>query len=142
MPMSQLTVVGTQLEESRFQTLNASISHFYKFGQRQASTNIVYTKFFNSSTDTGFIYYNSVNLYAGQTIFFRDFTATLALSHSQSAGYQYNVLEGNVNIPLTKAASLGTGAKLNNLNNIETGVGGFINANIAIDARDKLSFHF
>jgi hypothetical protein len=101
----------------------------------------VYTKFFNSSSDSGFIYYNSTNLYAGQTIFFRDFTATLALSHSQSAGYQYNVLEGNVSIPLTKAASLGTGAKLNNLNNVETGVGGFINANIALDARDKLSFH-
>ena len=141
MPMSQLTMVGTQLEESRFQTLNASLSHFYKFGQRQASTNIVYTKFFNSSSDSGFIYYNSVNLYAGQTIFFRDFTATLALSHSQSTGYQYNVLEGNVSIPLTKAASLGTGVKLNNLNNVETGVGGFISANIAIDARDKLSFH-
>jgi len=141
MPMSQLTVVGTQLEESRFQTLNASISHFYKFGQRQAATNIVYTKFFNSSSDTGFIYYNSVNLYASQTIFFRDFTATLALSHSQSAGYQYNVLEGNVNIPLAKVASLGMGAKLNNLNQVQTGVGGFINANIAIDRRDKLSFH-
>jgi hypothetical protein len=141
MPMSQLTMVGTQLEESRFQTLNASISHFYKFGQRQASTNIVYTKFFNSSRDTGFIYYNSVNLYAGQTIFFRDFTATLALSHSQSTGYQYNVLDGNVSIPLSKAASVGMGAKLNSLNQVETGVGGFINANIALDACDKLSFH-
>lgn len=141
MPMSQLTMVGTQLEESRFQTLNAGISHFYKFGQRQASTNIVYTKFFNNSSDTGFIYYNSVNLYAGQTIFFRDFTATLALSHSQSTGYQYNVLEGNVMIPLTKIASLGMGAKLNHLNQVQTGVGGFINGNVATGPRSKLSFH-
>jgi len=141
MPMSQLTVVGTQLEESRFQTLNASLSHFYRFGQRQASTNIVYTKFFNSSRDSGFIYFNSVNLYVGQSIFFRDFTSTLALSHSQSTGYQYNVLEGNVTIPLSKIASLGMGAKLNNLNQVQTGVGGFINGNVSIDRNDRLSFH-
>jgi hypothetical protein len=51
------------------------------------------------------------------------------------------VLEGNVNIPLAKVASLGMGAKLNNLNQVQTGVGGFINGNIAIDRRDKLSFH-
>ena len=141
MPMSQLTMVGSQLEESRFQTLNTSISHFYRLGQRQASTNIVYTKFFNSSTDTGFIYYNSTNLYAGQTIFFRDFTATLALSHSQNTGYQYDVLEGNVNIPLSKAISLGMGAKLNDLNEVQTGVGGFINGNMAAGPRDKFYFH-
>lgn len=140
MPMSQLTKVGTQLEESRFQTMNASISHFYRFGQRQASTNIVYTKFFNSSSDTGFIYYNSVNLYAGQTIFFRDFTATVALSHSQRTGYQYNVLDGNVMIPLGRMASLGTGAKLHHLDQAQTGVGGFISGNVVMSSSSRCSF--
>jgi hypothetical protein len=141
MPMSQLTKVGDQLEESRFQTFNASISHFYRFGLRQAATNIVYTKFFNSSADSGFIYYNSVNLYAAQTIFFRDFTTTLALSHSRSTGYQYNVLEGNVSVPLTKSVSIGMGAKLHELNQKATGAGGFVDANMAISPRDKLSVH-
>ena len=138
MPMSQLTKVGSQLEESRFQTFNAGVSHFYRLGQRQASTNIVYTKFFNSSADTGFIYFNSSNLYVGQTIFFRDFTATLALSHSQSTGYQYDVLEGNVELPLTKAASVGMGARLNHLNHALTGVGGFAHANFVFSSRDRL----
>jgi len=138
MPMSQLTMVGAQLEESRFQTFNAGISHFYKLGQRQASTNMVYTKFFNSSADTGFIYYNAANLYVAQSIFFRDFTATVALSHSESTGYRYDVLEGNVDVPLTRSASLGMGAKLNHLNQSLTGVGGFARTNIIISSRDKL----
>lgn len=138
MPMSQLTMVGSQLEESRFQTFSGSISHFYKLGQRQAATNIVYTKFFNSSADTGFIYYNSANLYLSQSIFFRDFTATVALSHSESTGYRYDVLEGNVDVPLTKSASLGMGAKLNHLNQSLTGVGGFTRVNMIISPRDKL----
>jgi len=138
MPMSQLTKVGSQLEESRFQTFNAGVSHFYRLGQRQASTNIVYTKFFNSSADTGFIYFNSANLYVGQTIFFRDFTATLALSHSQSTGYRYDVLEGNVELPLTKTASVGLGARLNHLNQALTGVGGFAHANFVFSSRDRL----
>jgi hypothetical protein len=139
MPMSQLTMVNNQLEESRFETLTASVSHFYKLGLRQASTNIVYTKFFNNSTDSGFIYYNSVNLYMGQTIFFRDFTATLALSHSKSSGYEYNVLEGNVTIPVSRLTSLGMGAKLNSLNEAETGVGGFFDANMLIGRSDRLT---
>ena len=140
MPMSQLTMVGSQLEESRFQTFNGSVSHFYKLGQRQASTNIVYTKFLNSSADTGFIYYNSVNLYLGQSIFFRDFTATVALSHSQSSGYRYDVAEGNVDVPLTKTITVGMGAKLNHLNQALTGVGGFARTHIIVTPRDKLYF--
>lgn len=141
MPMTQLTRVDNLLEQSQFHTLNISVSHFYKLGNKRASTNIVYTRFFNGSSDTGFIYYNSVNLYIAQSIFFRDFTSTVALSHSQNTGYQYNVLEGNVNIPLGKRAGAGVGAKLNNLNNMYTGVGGFVDANIGFDARDKLSVH-
>ena len=141
MPMSQLTKVDSLLEQSQFHTLNISISHFYKLGNKTASTNIVYTKFFNGSADTGFIYYNSVNLYMAESIFFRDFTATLALSHSQNTGYQYNVLEGNVTVPLGKRASLGGGAKLNNLNETFTGVGGFIDGNVSLGAMDRLSFH-
>jgi hypothetical protein len=141
MPMTQLTKVDSLLEQSQFHTLNISASHFYKLGEKRASTNIVYTRFFNGSTDSGFIYYNSVNLYLAQSIFFRDFTSTLALSHSQNAGYRYNVLEGNVNIPLGKRASAGAGAKLNNLNEAYTGVGGFVDDNVGIDARDKLSVH-
>jgi hypothetical protein len=140
MPMSQLTIVGNQLEESRFQTVNAAISHFYRLGQRQASTNVMYTKFFNSSADTGFIYYNSANLYLGQSIFFRDFTATVALSHSNSTGYQYDVLEGNVEVPVEKFASIGFGAKLHHLNQSLTGVGGFARGNFVLSARDKFYF--
>jgi hypothetical protein len=51
------------------------------------------------------------------------------------------VLEGNVSLPLTKKMSVGMGAKLNSLNEQQTGVGGFVNGNIAADAHDKFSFH-
>jgi hypothetical protein len=140
MPMSQLTMVGTQLEESRFQTFNAGVSHFYRLGQRRASTNMVYTKFINTSADSGFIYYNAANLYLGQSIFFRDFTATVAVSHSQSTGYQYDVLEGNVDVPLAKFASIGLGAKLHHLNQSMAGIGGFARGNFVLGSRDKLYF--
>lgn len=141
MPMTQLTKVDSILEQSQFHTLNISVSHFYKLGEKRASTNIVYTRFFNGSNDTAFIYYNSTNLYASQSVYFSDFTATVAWSNSQNSGYRYNVLEGNVNIPLTKRASITAGAKLNELNGVFTGVGGFTDGSIAFSGRDKLSFH-
>jgi len=141
MPMSQLTKVDSVLEESQFHTLNISVSHFYKLGEKRASTNIVYSKFFNGSSDSAFIYYNSVNLYIAQSVYFRDFTSTLALSHSQNTGYRYNVLEGNISVPLGKSASAGVGAKLNELNEVYTGIGGFADASVLFGGRDKLSFH-
>ena len=139
LPMSQLTKVGSQVEESRFQTLNASINHFYKIGLRQASTTLVYTRFFNSSADTGFIYYNADNIYLGQTLFFRDFTATMAFAHSSSPGYLYNVLESSVSFQCLQRVSLGFGAKLNELNHVDAKPGGFFSGSLLMGKGDQLS---
>jgi len=140
LPMSQLTRVGGQVQESRFQTLNASVSHFYRIGLRQASSTVVYTRFFNSSLDSGFLYYNAGNVYVGQTVFFRDFTATMAFSHSSSPGYQYNVLESNVSFQVLKNVSLGLGAKLNELSQQEAKLGAFCSGSYLIGKGDQLSF--
>ncbi|HVM86895.1 MAG TPA: hypothetical protein VMT76_01820 [Puia sp.] len=138
MPISQLTMVGSQLAESQFQTFNTSISHIYKIGQQRLSTSVVFTKFYNSNSDTGFIYYNSSNLYVMHSLLFNHFTAGLAISHSQNANYNYNVMEENFNLQFFKRSSIGFGIKINNLYTVETRLGGYVNASITVGRKDVI----
>jgi hypothetical protein len=136
--MSQLTRVGQQLLESRFQTLTASISHIYKMGTQRASTMVAVNKFFNGSADSGFVYYNSTNIYATQQFLFRYFTAGMGFSHSQNGQYRLDVFDGSVTLYRWKKASFGTGLKVNNLNGTEIKPGCYVNTNIHISKRDLL----
>jgi hypothetical protein len=140
MPMSQLTMVDGYLSESRFQTLNAGIVHFYKIGQAGATTNIVYNRFFNHATDSGFIYFNSINLFAGQSFLFKNFMVNLNISNSRNAGYSYTVLDENTSFPLSEGMSLGMGVKINKLNSEALKVGGQANASFTLFKRDVVSF--
>jgi hypothetical protein len=60
-PSSQLLLNGNNtLVESQYNTLNAVVSHSYLVKKKiSMNTNMVYTRFFNSGSDTGFLYYNA-----------------------------------------------------------------------------------
>ncbi len=136
MPMSQLTVVGTQIVQNEFQMLNASITHFYKIGLQQVATNLVYTRFFNSSADTGFIYYNSTNFFLTHTLFFKKITAGIAISHSSNNSYRYDVMDENFTFQISKAGTIGGGVKINDLNKQEIEIGEYVTAHIRLGGKD------
>jgi hypothetical protein len=139
MPMSQLTVVGTQVVQNQFQTLNASITHFYKIGQQQVATNLVFTRFFNSSLDTGFIYYNSTNFFLTHTLFFKRVTAGITISHSVNANYRYDVMDESFSFQVSRVGSLGGGIKINDLNQKQIALGQYANAHIRVGKKDILN---
>ena len=139
LPMSQLTVVGAQLVQNQFQTLNASITHFYKIGQQQVATNLVYARFFNSSLDTGFIYYNSTNFFLTHTLFFKRVTAGITVSHSVNVNYRYDVMDESFSFQVLKGGSLGGGIKINDLNQKDIELGQYINAHIRMGKKDILN---
>jgi len=141
-PMSQLSVVGQQVMENRFQTLTASINHFYKIGNRQAFTMFVYNKFYNTNTDSGFIYFNASNFYLSQNIVFRFFTAGLGIADSKSNQYHLTAAEINLRIPLFQKTVLGMGMKINNLNKQETKTGWRFNIEMGITRKDRISLNY
>jgi len=141
MPMSQLTMLGTQLAESRFQTFNASVSHFYKIGTSRESTSLVFSKFYNNSNDSGFIYYNSSNVFLSQSFFFKRFAATINISNSRNSNYEYTVMDEGINLPYSKWGTIGGGVKINNLNRQSTKTGGYVNGSIRLNRNDVLYFH-
>ncbi|MES1225516.1 MAG: hypothetical protein ABUT20_59100, partial [Bacteroidota bacterium] len=126
---------------NQFQTLNASANHVYKIGQQRASTSLVYTKFFNSSSDTGFIYYNSTNLFANHSLMFNRVTTGVSISHSYKPGYRFDVMEENFSFQVSKRGSVGAGVKIFDLNQTETRLGGYLHCSVRIGKADMLSVH-
>lgn len=142
MPMSQLTMMEDVVVENRFQTLMATISHYYKVGSIKASSFGSLHKFYNNSNDTGFVFYNATNILVGQNFFFDDFTASINFSRSASAQYALNVASEEVSFPVFRRGSVGLGVKLNNYNRSTLKVGQFININYQVGRSDFISVNY
>jgi hypothetical protein len=123
MPFSQLSVVNDQVYENRFHALNAVLYHQYKVGGRLTSTTATYNRFYNTAADTGFVYFNAVNFYLQQYLFFQKFTLSAGGSHSRNTGFEINVLETSLQVTLHKDYSVTGGLKINNYNRMETKIG-------------------
>ena len=141
-PMSQLTAIGDQVIENRFQTLTASVNHFYPIGRLQAATAVMYNRFYNTGSDSGFIYYNAVNYYVTQHFAFAGVGVFVSLSHSRGNQYELNVMEENIRFRLTKRLTVDAGAKVNNLNNTETKLGTYGNASFIVTKKDIVNINY
>lgn len=137
-PMNQLTVFDDRMVENRFQTLTGTVLHNYKLGKLPTSSTIMFNKFFNNQTDSGYIYYNSTNVYWTQQFMFTKFTANMGASYSKNGTYQLTVLEEGFQFPIGKLFTLGFGTKVNALNSEEVKAGGFLNTNIRVFKQDNI----
>ena len=139
-PMSQVTKLDNQLFESRFQTLNASGNHMYKIHKSNAATSLIYNRFYNSSADSGFLYYNAVNVYGAQNFYFKLFSTGVGASYTKNNNYRLLVMDENVNWNFPKWGTVGFGVKVNKYGDDEIKLGAYANANIRIGKADMLSF--
>jgi hypothetical protein len=137
-PMSQYTKVDSQVIENRFQTLNATLYHYYTIKQLRLATTAMLNKFYNSARDTGFLYHNAVNSYIAQTFLFKSFTASIGASYTKNGYYTLQVLEGSItpNIPTLGTATVGI--RINNLNRSAIKSGAYINMNCQVFKTDRL----
>lgn len=141
-PMSQLTHVGDHVAENRFQSLNATLYHLYKVSTVRTASTVMFNKFYNNSSDSGFIYYNATNFYWTQHFLFNSFTTHIGASHTKNSGYMLNVLDGGITPQFKKLGSVGAGVRVNSFNDEVIKVGGYVNANIKINKRDILFINY
>jgi DNA-binding transcriptional MerR regulator len=131
MPSSQLSVIDNHITENRFYTFMSSASHVYRLGKMNGVSLLMFSRYYNDPTDSGFVYYNAKNLIASQT--FIAGKLTFNSSYSASIGdhndlYTYDQgLSYNGNL-----FSIGFGAKYNDLNHRLTKFGYYTNGNLSI----------
>lgn len=141
-PMSQLTALDSLVIENRFQVLNASAYHIYKINNLRTASTVVLNKFYNNTSDSGFVYYNATNVFWAQQFFFKAFTTQVAVSYTSNSGYQLVVMDGGIQLNLTKLGSLGFGTKINVMNDNFVKAGGYLNANIRVYRQDFITLSY
>lgn len=141
-PMTQLTALDNQVIENRFQVLNASAYHSYKLRQLRTASTVVFNRFYNTSRDTGFVYYNATNVFWAQQFFFQAFTTQVAVSVTRNPGYRLVVMDEGIQWNLKKLGSAGFGVKINTLNDNLVKTGGYVNANLRVYRQDFITLSY
>lgn len=115
MPSAQLSVIDDKVIENRFYTLMSSASHFYKIGSVRATSLAMYSRYYNSVADTGFVYFNAKNYYASQSLMVKKIAFNAAFSLSLSERDQLYTCEGGVQYE-QNSFMIGATLKYNSLN--------------------------
>lgn len=113
-PSSQITKLGDGLyQENLFYTLTGNVTHSYKVHQVMMNSALVYTQFYNRSTDSGFVYFNTKNLLLSQTAFIKQLTLQANASGAFNQEYKLYTLEGKALYNINKYIAVGGGLKYN-----------------------------
>jgi hypothetical protein len=131
MPMTQLTNINGYLAENRFNSLNGTAFHKYNVSRLSTSTSIVYSRFYNSNADSGFIYFNAKNISLNQQFYFPGYTATINYYRSTNNSYRLNVMEESLLIPFRKNNSILAGVKIYSLERVQNALGFYGNIQVA-----------
>jgi hypothetical protein len=112
-PSYQLIKTGNdQYTESRYFTLTGSAGYFYTLPHAQLSSFLLYSRFYNQASDSGFVYYNSKNILLSQIINFSRASAMVNISLSTGVDYHIQTAEGSGQLMVSKWLSAGAGVKM------------------------------
>jgi hypothetical protein len=112
-PSSQITVSNNNiLVESQYNTLNAMMSHTYVLKNGVSmNTNAVFTKFYNTGSDTGFIYFNASSYSINQSIFLDKFQLLTGINYTNQSQLQLFTFEQGLQYQLKNTISIIGGIK-------------------------------
>jgi hypothetical protein len=112
-PSYQLTKINdNSYSESRYYTLVANASYYYKVHSVQLSSYIIYSQFYNQAADSGFVYFNSKNFLVSQSAVVNRLSLLLNASISINTGYNIYTLENNDQFTINKFLTAGGGLKM------------------------------
>jgi hypothetical protein len=134
-PSYQLTKINNNnYSENRYYTLVANSGYYYHIHSAQLSSYIVFSKFYNGASDSGFVYFNSKNLLISQTAVIKRVSFELNGSLSVNTGYTIYTIENNDQFTISRLLSVGGGLKMIKqtlLNDLLWGYSGNIRLNIS-----------
>jgi len=120
-PSSQLSLSNNNLlVENQYNTLNAITSYSYQAGKTSMNTNAVFTKFYNNSNDTGFIYFNASNYTVTQSFYLAPFIVQGSISMIDQKDLHLLTIEPLLSYQYKNIVTLSGSLKWNRLNNAQT----------------------
>jgi hypothetical protein len=142
-PTSQLSMSNNNiLTENQYNTLNAIVSHSYHVKHLAMNTNAVYTKFYNSGADSGFVYYNASNWMINHSFFFSGLTWQTSAGLTQQRNLHLFSLEELLSYQFPNRITLSGSLKWNRLNRTENLFGGTATLSMYIRKLGSFQFHY
>lgn len=142
-PSSQLSLQSNNLlVENQYNTLNAIMGYSYRVKRTSMSSNATYTKFFNNSSDTSFIYFNAKSWTFNHSIFLSRFSLESSAGLMNQKDIKLMTLEQLISYRFRTHLSLTGGVKWNRLNNSETMYGGTVAMNIYIKKLGTIQLNY
>jgi hypothetical protein len=142
LPYSQIARIDGQLSISRFYTLMGSASYAYRVRTVYMSSSLVYTRYFNSSNQVGFLLYDAQSWFLNHSVLIKRFTLSGTMTISYSPGYFLFSTGPGLQWRIGNNLELGGGIKYNNLDHRQSTIGynGNIDFRIGKLGRIGLSF--
>jgi hypothetical protein len=143
-PSSQVTY-GTNgvLFESQYNTLNAVVSHSYLYKKQiSMNTNFTATKFYNSSTDSGFIYFNASSYTVNHSMFLGKLQLQTGINHTNQSTIDLFTLEQTASYQFKSSFSLLGGARITRANKTENLIGAIAGASIKINKVGNIQLNY
>ncbi|UAY53236.1 hypothetical protein [Ferruginibacter albus] len=142
-PTSQLfTANNNTVYQSWYNTFNAIVSHVYKAGNISMSTSVVYTKFYNSQSDTSFIYFNASSFNLTHSIFLSTLTIDSKLTYTDQQDIRLFTVEPVVTYQYKKLLTISSSFKWSRLNGKETLWGGTAGLSINVKKIGVIQLHY
>jgi hypothetical protein len=142
-PSSQLSLSNNNvLTENQYNTLNAITSYSYQIKNIGMNTNAVYTKFYNNSSDTGFIYFNASNYTVNQSFFLTPFVLQAGVSMIRQKDLRLLTIEPLVSYQYKNSVTLSGSFKWNRLNGKEDFFGGIAGLNVYLKKLGTIQLNY
>lgn len=112
-PSYQLTKVGeSAYSESRYFTMIGNLSYAYRLADIQMNSYLAYSKFYNASSDSGFVYFNSRNILYSHQVLLNHLTVVGNYALSLTPNYRLLTAEHTAQLAVNQRISIGGGVKL------------------------------
>lgn len=129
-PSSQLSLSNNNLLiANQYNTLNAVMSYNYQLKKTGMNTNAIFTKFYNNSSDTGFIYFNASNYTINHSFYITPFIIQGSVSMVDQKDIRLLTVEPLLSYQYKNSITVSGSVKWNRLNNIQTFFGGTATVN-------------
>jgi hypothetical protein len=115
-PGSQYYIVDNNtVRENAYYILNGSILHAYRFKDIAMNSSIIYNRYFNQATDSGFVFYKGVNYILSHSLLIKKLQLEGSYSYNKQSELNYYTLDVNGDYSLKEFLRLGGGVKYNHV---------------------------
>ena len=115
-PGSQLYLVNKEtIRENAYYILNGSVVYSYIHKGIAMNSSVVYNQYFNQATDSGFVLYKGINLYAMQTVYLKSLQLQSGVTINKQPELTYSTIEASADYAFKKCIKIGIGGKFNKL---------------------------